>query len=303
MEPSEASLRPPRLLEGRIALIAGATRGAGRAIAVELGRAGAHVVVTGRSTREAASEMGRPETIEDTADMVRAAGGTATARRVDHTRQDEVRDLIECIDHDHGRLDILVNDVWGGDHLMQMGPFWEQDLSRGLRMFELGAVTHLITSRHAVPLMVRNPGRGGIVFEITDGIADRYRDTFYYDLTKNAVVRAAKGQAHDLFSHGIAVLAVGPGFLRSEAMLDHFGVTEETWRDAIAQDPHFAISETPYFVARCIAALAADPDIMARTGTAVASWNLAREYGIDDVDGHRPDWGTYARDVLGMDMG
>jgi NAD(P)-dependent dehydrogenase (short-subunit alcohol dehydrogenase family) len=285
-------------LAGQVALVAGATRGAGRAIAIELGAAGATVYATGRSTRGNPSPMARAETIEETAELVDAAGGRGIAVRVDHGEPVEVAALVRRIgDEQEGRLDVLVNDVWGGDPLTQWRPFWEHDLDDGLQIQRAGVHTHLVTSWHAAPLMIAR-GRGLIV-EITDGVDERYRGSLFYDLAKSAVIRLALAQAEDLRPHGVAAVAVSPGFLRSEAMLDHFGVTEATWRDAIATDRHFAASETPRFVARGIAALAADPDVMGKSGRAFGSWHLGREYAVVDVDGRRPDWGEhFDREVL-----
>ena len=284
-------------LNGRIALVAGATRGAGRGIATELGAAGATVYVTGRSAQGQRSPMNRPETLEETAARVEEAGGEAIAVRVDHTDPPRVKQLVDRIRADHGRLDILVNNIWGGDPLTAWAkPFWEHPLEDGLQLHRQGMLSHLITSWHAVPLMVEQ--RKGLVVEITDGVSDKYRGTLFYDLTKDGVIRLAKDEAADLQPHGVACVAVSPGFLRSEAMLDHFGVTEETWRDAIAQDRHFQASETPRFVGRGIAALAADADVMSRTGSVLGSWDLGRRYGVVDVDGSRPDWmAWYDREV------
>ena len=284
-----------RPLSDRVAFVAGGTRGAGRGIAVELGAAGATVYVSGRSTRGSPSAMGRPETIEETAELVEAAGGSAAAVRVDHTEPAEVRRLVERIDAEQGRLDVLVNDIWGGDPLTRWGkPFWEHPLEEGLRIQELAVTTHVITSWHAAPLMVRQ-GRGLIV-EVTDGAGDEYRGNLFYDLAKASVIRLALGQAADLREHGVAAVAVTPGFLRSEAVLDHFGVTEGTWREAIARDPHFAASETPRYLGRAVAALASDSNVLDRSGRAFTSWDLAREYGFTDVDGARPDWGAHYRE-------
>ena len=275
-------------LEGKVALVAGATRGAGRGIAVELGAAGATVYVTGRSAEGHRSSMDRPETLEETARLVEQAGGTAIAVRVDHTDPEQVAKLVAGLD----RLDVLVNDIWGGDPLTRWGvPFWEHSLEDGLRLHQLGLLTHVITSWHAAPLMVRTGG--GLIVEVTDGIDPGYRGSLFYDLTKASVIRLAQNQAADLRPHGVASIAISPGFLRSEAVLDHFGVTADTWRDAIAKDRHFAASETPRFVGRGIAALAADPDVLQRSGQALGSWDLGRIYEIDDVDGTRPDWATY----------
>ena len=282
-------------LEGRVAAVAGGTRGAGRGIAVELGAAGATVYVTGRSTRAAASEMARTETIEETAELVDAAGGRGIAARVDHTQAAEVAALTERIRSEQdGRLDLLVNDIWGGDPLTEWKPFWEHSLENGLRIQELAVGTHLITSWHLAPLMVAR-GRG-LIIEITDGHTDDYRGSLFYDLAKASAIRLALGQASDLREHGVAALALTPGFLRSEAMLDHFGVGRDNWRDAVAKDRHFVASETPHFIGRAVAALAADPEVMSRSGKAFASGELAEEYGFDDVDGTRPNWPAYFRE-------
>lgn len=286
-----------------VALVAGATRGAGRAIAIELASAGLKVYVTGRSTRDVRSNMNRPETIEETVQMITARGGRAVAIQVDHTRVDQVAKLVQQIERDNdGRIDLLINDVWGGDPFTVWGkPFWEQDLQIGLSMLNNAVTSHLITSHAVVPLMVR---RGqGLVIEITDGVTDNWRGSFFYDLAKAAVNRLALGQAAELKPHGITALALSPGFLRSEAMLDHFGVSESNWRDAIPKNQDFAVSETPYFIGRAVVALAQDPHVSARAGEVLATWNLAREYGFTDVDGTQPHWGEYARQVLGMEMG
>lgn len=286
-----------------VALVAGATRGAGRAIAIELASAGLKVYVTGRSTRDVRSNMNRPETIEETAQMITACGGRAVAIQVDHTRVDQVAKLVQQIERDNdGRIDLLINDVWGGDPFTVWGkPFWEQDLEIGLSMLNNAVTSHLITSHAVVPLMVR---RGqGLVIEITDGVTDNWRGSFFYDLAKAAVNRLALGQAAELKPHGITALALSPGFLRSEAMLDHFGVSESNWRNAIPKNQDFAVSETPYFIGRAVVALAQDPHVSARAGEVLATWNLAREYGFTDVDGTQPHWGEYARQVLGMEMG
>ncbi|GIG02599.1 SDR family oxidoreductase [Catellatospora citrea] len=284
-------------LHGKIALVAGATRGCGRAIAVELGRAGATVYVTGRSTRAQRSEMDRPETIEDTADLVTAAGGEGIAVRVDHLVPDEVRALVARVDAAHGRLDILVNDVWGGDDYAEWGkPLWEQSLDGGLRMLGLGLHTHIITSHAALPLLVRHPG--GLVVEVTDGTDEynrKYRNSFFYDLTKTSVSRIALAQSAELQPYGGTALVVTPGFLRSEAMLDHFGVTEQNWADGAAKAPHFILSETPTYLGRGVAALAADPERARWTGTSLSSAALAHEYGLTDLDGSVPDiWRYFA---------
>ncbi|MGX1853686.1 SDR family oxidoreductase [Streptomyces sp. NBC_01456] len=288
-------------LTGRVALVAGATRGAGRAMAVELGRAGALVYVTGRTTRERVSEVGRPtETIEETAELVTEAGGTGIAVPVDHLEPEQVGALVERIDRAQGRLDVLVNSLWGGDRLIEFGTrLWDLDLAGGLRMLRLGIDSHLITSHYALPLLIRRPG--GLVVEITDGTADfnrRYRDNLCFDLAKNAPHRIAFGLAAELGEHGGTAVSLTPGFLRSEEMLDHFGVTEETWREAVAEDPHFAIAESPALIARGVRALAADPDRARWSGRSLSSGQLAKEYGFTDTDGSRPDCFGYFEEVV-----
>ena len=290
-------------LQGAVALVAGATRGAGRAIAIELAAAGATVYATGRSTRQLRSSMNRPETIEETADLIAARGGRAIPIRVDHMVPEEVDALVARIaEEQNGRIDILVNDVWGGDPLAQWGvPFWRHDLSRGIALLRNAIDSHVITSWYVVPFMVKR--RSGLIIEVTDGITGGYRGSFFYDMAKASVNRLAFIQAEELRQHNVAAIAVSPGFLRSEAMLDHFAVTESTWRKAIAKDENFAVSETPHYIGRAVVALASDGNVMAKSGTAVATWNLAREYGFTDLDGTQPDWGTHAREKLGLDMG
>ncbi|MGY1711333.1 SDR family oxidoreductase [Geodermatophilus sp. SYSU D00758] len=279
-------------LRDRVAVVAGGTRGAGRGIAVQLGAAGATVVVTGRSTRTARSDLGRPETIEETAELVTAAGGRGIPVRVDHEQEEQVAALAARVADGFGAPDVLVNDIWGGDPLTQWDtPFWELDLAAVDRMWRQAVGTHLVTSRHLVPLMVRR-GRG-LVVEVTDGVGDGYRGSLGYDLVKTAVNRTAFAMAEELRPHGVTAVAVTPGFLRSEAVLEVFSVTEETWRDGVARDPHFAASETPHFVGRAVAALAADPRVAERSGRVLTSWDLAEEYGFTDVDGRRPHWGRH----------
>ncbi|MFR9758036.1 SDR family oxidoreductase [Streptomyces sp. TR06-5] len=292
-------------LNGRVALVAGATRGAGRAMAVELGRAGATVYATGRTTRGRTSETGRAtETVEETAELVSAAGGHGIAVPADHLVPEEVRDLTERIDRDHGRLDVLVNDIWGGDHLVQWDrKMWEHDLADGLRILRLGIETHIITSRYALPLLIREPG--GLLVEVTDGTEEynrRYRAPFYYDLAKAAPLRMTRGLAEELAPYGATAVCVTPGWLRSETMLDtHFRVTEENWQQGCAQDPHFAISESPTFLGRGVAALAADPERARFHGASLSSAGLAREYGLTDTDGSRPDCWRYLVEVVEKD--
>jgi NAD(P)-dependent dehydrogenase (short-subunit alcohol dehydrogenase family) len=280
--------------------VAGATRGAGRGIAVSLGEAGATVYCTGRTTRAARSESDRPETIEETAELVDAAGGRGIAVPTDHLVPDQVRDLVARIDAEQGGLDVLVNDVWGGEKLFEwQSPVWEHDLANGLRLLHLAIDTHLITSHFALPLLIRRPG--GLVVEMTDGTAEynavTYRNSLFYDLAKTAVLRLAFSQAHELAPHGATAVALTPGWMRSENMLDVFGVTEENWRDALAAQPHFGISETPRFVGRAVAALAADPDVHRYNGRSLSSGGLAREYGFTDLDGSRPDCWRYMVEV------
>lgn len=288
-----------RPLDGKIALVAGATRGAGRGIAVELGAAGATVYCTGRSTRAQRSEMNRPETIEETAERVDEAGGRGIAVRVDHLVPGEVRALVARIEAEQGSLDILVNDIWGATRMEWNKTVWESSLDYGLRQLRLAIDTHAITSHFALPLMIRKPG--GLVVEMTDGTdaynAKNYRVSFFYDLAKAAVNRMAFALAHELKPHGAAAVALTPGWLRSEAMLDAYGVREENWRDATKVQPHFAISESPAYVGRAVAALAADPDIARWSGQTLSSGLLARVYGFTDIDGSRPDAWRYMVEV------
>ncbi|KYF56517.1 short-chain dehydrogenase [Sorangium cellulosum] len=287
-------------LHGKVALVAGATRGAGRGIAVALGAAGATVYATGRTTRARRSEMDRPETIEETAELVTRAGGTGIAVQVDHLEREQVQALVGRIEREQGRLDVLVNDIWGGEHLFAWDrPLWEHSLDDGLRLLRLAIDTHIITSHCALPLLIRRPG--GLVVEITDGTAEynagHYRVSFFYDLAKTAVLRMAFAQAEELRAHGGTAVALTPGWLRSEIMLEHYGVTEERWRDALAQQPHFAISETPAYVGRAVAALAADPEVARWSGQSLSSGQLAKVYGFTDVDGSRPDAWRYLVEV------
>ena len=279
-----------------IALVAGATRGAGRGIAVALGEAGATVYVTGRSTRERRSEYDRPETIEETAELVTEAGGQGIAVAVDHLESAAVAALVERIDTEQGRLDLLVNDVWGGEKLFEFSsPIWVHDLDNGLRMLRLALDTHIITSHHALPLLLRSPG--GLVVEITDGTADyhatHYRESVFYDLCKTAVIRMAWGLGQELEPRGATAVALTPGWLRSEMMLEHFNVREDNWRDAAERIPHFCISETPRYVGRAVAALASDPDVARWNGRSLSSGQLAQVYGFTDLDGTKPDAWRY----------
>jgi NAD(P)-dependent dehydrogenase (short-subunit alcohol dehydrogenase family) len=287
-------------LSGRVALVAGGTRGAGRGIAVELGAAGATVYVTGRSTRGRRSEYDRPETIEETAELVTAAGGQGVPVRVDHLVPDEVEALVSRIRTESGRLDILVNDIWGGEKLFEWNKaVWEHNLENGLRLLRLAVDTHLITAHYALPLMIERPG--GLLVEVTDGTAeynaDHYRLSVFYDLAKVAATRMAWGHARDLAPKGATAVSITPGWMRSEMMLEHYGVREENWRDAIAGQPHFAISESPRFVGRAVAALAADPDRARWNGQSLSSGGLAKVYGFTDLDGSRPDCWRYLVEV------
>jgi NAD(P)-dependent dehydrogenase (short-subunit alcohol dehydrogenase family) len=293
-------------LRGRVAVVAGATRGAGRGIAAALGEAGATVVCTGRSTRSARSEYDRPETIEETAELVTRLGGAGIAAAVDHLDPEQVKGLAERVRRDHGHVDVLVNDIWGGE-LLKGGPaqwntpIWQLDLAGGLRLLRLAVETHLITSHHLLPLLIDRPG--GLLVEVTDGTAEynatRYRISVFYDLAKVAVNRLAFSQGHELGPRGATAVAVTPGWLRSEMMLDAFRVSEETWRDAPGRTapPDFALSESPRYVGRGIVALASDSDRARWNQRAVTSGQLAREYGFTDVDGSRPDVWRYIEEV------
>jgi NAD(P)-dependent dehydrogenase (short-subunit alcohol dehydrogenase family) len=288
------------LLAGKVALVAGATRGAGRGIATELGAAGATVYVTGRSAGGRRSELDRPETLEETAERVTAAGGRGIAVGVDHLESEEVAALVARIDAEQGRLDVLVNDIWGGEFLVDWNvPVWEHDLEKGLRLLHLAIDTHLITSHHALPLLIREPG--GLLVEVTDGTAEynavNYRLSIFYDLAKTAVIRIGWAQARELAPHGATAVTISPGWLRSEIMLDAYKVREENWRDGCRIQPHFAISETPRYVGRAVAAVAADPERARWNGTSTSSGALANEYGFTDLDGSRPDAWRYLVEV------
>jgi NAD(P)-dependent dehydrogenase (short-subunit alcohol dehydrogenase family) len=299
-------------LEGKVAVVTGATRGAGRGIAVELGAAGATVYCTGRSVRGRPSDLNRPETVDETAELVTAAGGQGIAVQTDHTREAEVKALFERVRAEqNGRLDILVNDVWGGESLVSWGtPFWEQDLEAAAKLLERAVFSHIVTSRYGVPLMV---ARGeGLIIEITDGDTLDYRGNFLYDLVKTSVIRLAVGMAGDLSGRmvttepgvkleqkplKITALALTPGFLRSEEMLEHFGVTEANWQDGAEKDPYFIASETPFYTGRAVAALAADPAVYEKTGKAFYTGNLATEYGFTDTDGTQPNFQTFFKEM------
>lgn len=282
---------PPKQtnLAGQVALVAGATRGAGRGIARALGEAGALVFCTGRSAAGHPKGMDRPETVEETAELIRQAGGLAVAVRVDHTQEPEVAALAARVRAEAGRLDVLVNSIWGADPMVDWSKrFWELDLANLRAYLDQTLVSHLITSRHFAPLMIE--ADRGLIVEVIDGHFAGYRGHLLYDLVKSSLARAAYGIAVELVRTGVTALAISPGFLRSEAVLEHFGVTEETWRDAVAKDPYFAESETPALVGRAVAALAADPDVRRRAGMIWFASDLAREYRFTDVDGRTPDF-------------
>jgi NAD(P)-dependent dehydrogenase (short-subunit alcohol dehydrogenase family) len=286
-------------LAGKVALVAGATRGAGRGIAVQLGAAGATVYVTGRSTRAERSEMNRPETIEETAALVDKAGGRGIAVQVDHLVPEQVSALVNRIRDEQGLLHILVNDIWGATRMEWNKSAWESSLEYGLRTLRLGVETHAITSHFAIPLLIKTPG--GLVVEVTDGTdeynAANYRVSFFYDLAKASVNRMAFALAHELRSYEATALSLTPGWLRSEAMLDAYQVTEANWLEATKRQPHFAISESPAFIGRAVAALARDPGVSRWNGKSLSSGQLAKIYGFTDIDGSRPDAWRYVTEV------
>ncbi|WP_419994289.1 SDR family oxidoreductase [Streptomyces boninensis] len=303
------SMSEDKALTGKVALVAGATRGAGRALAVALGEQGATVYATGRTTRTQVSEVGRTtETIEETAELVTAAGGEGIAVPTDHLEQEQVKALIERIDKEQGRLDVLVNDLWGGEHLIQFEQkMWEIELERGLRILELGVKSHIITSYYAMPLLMRTGN--ALLVEITDGTAEgneAYRGMFFYDLAKNAPIRMAFNLSHEIKESGGTAVSVTPGFIRSEQMLETFKTTEETWRDSVGKTApaEFALSESPYLVARGVAELAADPERARWNGQSLYSGQLAKEYGYTDTDGTLPDsWPFFTKLMRGEDAG
>lgn len=287
-------------LKDKIAIVAGGTRGAGRGIATELGAAGATVYVTGRTTRIQRSEYNRPETIEETAELVTQAGGKGIAVQVDHLDPEQVQALITRVEQEQGRLDILVNDIWGGETLTQWDtPVWEHSLEGGLRMLRLAIDTHIITSHFALPLLIKNPG--GVLVEITDGTAEyndtHYRLSLFYDLAKTSIIRMAWGLAQELQAHQCTAVALTPGWMRSEMMLEIFGVTEANWQDGAAKDPHFIISETPRYIGRAVAHLAADPNVARWNGQSLSSGQLAKVYGFTDLDGSQPEAFRYLPEV------
>ncbi|MGA9995898.1 MAG: SDR family oxidoreductase [Pyrinomonadaceae bacterium] len=281
-------------LKGRVAVVAGATRGAGRGIACMLGEAGATVYCTGRSVRghlhTEGTYAGRPETIEETAEMVTARGGVGIHVRVDHLIPEQVESLFERISDEQGQLDVLVNDISEGV-MHDWQPFWKLSLEKGFTALRQGIHSHLITNRYAVPLMIKR--KRGLIVEITDGDSLSYRGNIFYDLVKTNVNRLAYAMAEELHKHGIAAIAVTPGHMRTEMVLDHRGVTEENWRDGVKKDKNFISSETPFFVGRAVAALAADPNVLEKSGGLYGSWTLSDEYGFTDIDGNRPHWGNY----------
>ncbi|HYF39396.1 MAG TPA: SDR family oxidoreductase, partial [Gemmatimonadales bacterium] len=289
-----------RALAEKVALVAGATRGAGRGIAIELGAAGATVYVTGRSTRKQRSEYDRPETIEETAELVREAGGTGIAVPADHLDPSQVEAVVARIAREQKRLDVLVNDIWGGERLIEWDtPVWKHSLEKGFHLLRLAIDTHLITSHYALPLLLDKPG--GLLVEMTDGTAEynatHYRLNAFYDLAKTSVTRLAWGLSREIAPHGGTAVSLTPGWLRSEMMLEAFKVTEANWRDAAAFQPHFVISESPRYVGRAVAALAADPDRARWNGQSLSSGQLALAYGFTDVDGSRPDCWRYLIEV------
>lgn len=282
-------------------MVAGATRGAGRGIACALGEAGATVYCTGRSVRGKPASGNYPETIEETAEMVSARGGTGIAVQVDHTVEEQVKRLFERVAADHGRLDILVNDVWGGDELTEFGKaFWKVSLDKGRLMIERAIYSHIVTSHFAAPLLIQSGS--GLIVEITDGDSYVYRGNIFYDLVKCSVIRLAYTMAYELRKRKVTVVALTPGFLRSERMLERFGVTEANWREGAKTRPEFIESETPFFVGRAVAALAADPEVAKKSGRVFSSWGLAPEYGFTDVDGRRPDIGAYFKEHFNLGM-
>jgi NAD(P)-dependent dehydrogenase (short-subunit alcohol dehydrogenase family) len=282
-------------LTGRVALVAGATRGAGRGIARALGAAGATIYCTGRSVTGKPSPYRRPETIEETAAMIRAAGGTAIALRVDHTIEHDVKALFRRILRAHQRIDIVVDSVAGEDPLMgQYGFLWQADLKSADAIFRQGLTSRIITAKHAALAMM--PARRGLIVEVTENDIIGGGGNPMSQAVKIAQKVLPLLWAAELAPHGVAVIAMTPGFLRSESMLQHLGVTEDSWRDAGKKDPNFLQSESPLFVGRAVAALAADPKVQDRTGMLFSSWELARDYGFADYDGRRPDWGRHKID-------
>lgn len=291
-------------LMGKVALVAGATRGAGRGIACMLGEAGATVYCTGRSVQGSPNMTGyfagRPETIDETAEMVAAHGGIGVPVRVDHLIPEQVEALIDRIRTEQGRLDVLANDISEGE-VHDYQPFWKVSLDKGFRALQQGTHSHVITCHYAAPLLIerRRTASPGLIVEIGDGDTLGYRGTLFYDLVKTTVNRLAYAMAQELHRHNVAAVAVSPGYMRTESMLEHFGVTEANWRDGVKKDPNFIASETPFFVGRAIAALAADPNVMEKTGGLFGSWTLADQYGFTDIDGNRPHIGRHFEQSYG----
>ncbi|OBZ15018.1 short-chain dehydrogenase [Bacillus sp. FJAT-27264] len=288
-------------LQGKIALVAGATRGAGRGIAVELGAAGATVYVTGRSTIAHRSEYDRPETIEETAELVTLAGGHGIPVQVDHLDPAQVKKLVDRIEQEQGRLDILVNDIWGAEKMIDWNvPVWKHSLEKGLRMLRLAIDTHLITNHFALPLLLKN--KNGLIVEMTDGTAEynneNYRVSMFYDQAKTSVIRMAWALAQEIGPYGCTAVALTPGWIRSEIMLEHYGVHEENWQDAMTKEPHFIISESPRYVGRAVAALAQDPELSRWNGRSLSSGELAQVYGFTDLDNSQPDCWRYTTEVI-----
>jgi NAD(P)-dependent dehydrogenase (short-subunit alcohol dehydrogenase family) len=289
--PATSSRKSRLPLTGHIAVVAGATRGAGRGIARALGEAGATVYCTGRSVPGNLSPYGRPETIDETAGMINAAGGTAVPVRVDHALESEVEAFFRRIERDHGRLDVLVNSIAGEEPMMaQWNSFWKTDLKNGEAVFRQALLSHIITAKHAVPLMIHQ--RSGLIVEVTENDILMAGGNPLTQSVKLALKGLAFNMAAELKPHGVAAIAITPGFLRSEAMLERFGVTEANWRDGGKKDKNFLESESPLFVGRAVAALAQDAKVLARSGQLCSSWELRREYGFTDADGRRPDWGA-----------
>jgi NAD(P)-dependent dehydrogenase (short-subunit alcohol dehydrogenase family) len=286
-----------KMLKDKIALVAGATRGAGRGIAIELGSAGAVVYVTGRTTKSQPSDYNRPETIEETAEFVNSAGGTGIAVNLDHTNPPQVEALCETIQKHHGRLDILVNDIWGGEGKTQWNvPIWEQSLSQGLHVLRNATESHIVTNHYLLKLLIQHPG--GVLFEVSDGTLDynltHYRcHCLFYDLSKIIVNRVAWSLSIELAKYQCTSIGITPGWLRSEMMLEHYHVTEANWQEAIQQDAGFVNTETPRFIGRAIAYLSADPDVSRFNGTSLTAYDVSQVYGFTDLDGRQPNcWGA-----------
>lgn len=301
MNKADKDMHSHKPLTGKVALVAGGTRGAGRGIAVELGAAGATVYVTGRTTRTQQSEYGRPETIEETAELIDEAGGQGIAVQVDHLQPEQVKQLAERIEQEHGCLDILVNDIWGGENLIEWNvPVWQHSLENGLHMLRLAINTHIITSHYLLPLLIKQ--KNGLVIEMTDGTAQynqkNYRVSLFYDQAKTSVARMAWALAQELAPYQCTAVALTPGWMRSEIMLEHFGVTEANWQEGAATDPHFLISESPRFVGRAAAALARDSNAARWNGQSLSSGELAQHYGFTDLDGSQPNCFAYMVDVI-----